>query len=172
MMASGVSGGNTGMSRRAVKGRTWAYTLLATGVLALFAQPARAQSEGPALTVDQIRACICEKETIGLLRGQLADSQSAYDDRNAQIRQLTQKIDQMQETADPADASAQDQLSELMDLRARVEQQLNENALPKLEQSTRDLNNEVADYNSKCANRPMYDADQAAAHTNLVCPKP
>jgi uncharacterized protein YlxW (UPF0749 family) len=160
------------MSRLASNGRTWAYALLAVGLLVLLSQPARAQSEGPALTVDQIRACVCEKEMIGLLREKLADSQSAYEDRNTQIQHLTQQIDQMQSTADPADASAQDQLTELMDLRARVEQQLNENALPKLQQSTRDLNNEVADYNAKCANRPMYDADQAAANTNLVCPKP
>lgn len=158
------------MSRLAVNGRSWG--LLAVGLLALFAQPARAQSQGPALTVDQIRACVCEKEMIGLLREKLADSQSAYEDRNAQIQHLTQQINQMQATADPADASAQDQLSELMNLRARVEQQLNETALPALQKSTRDFNNEVADYNSKCANRPMYDADQAAANTNLVCPKP
>jgi len=160
------------MSRLALNGRIAAYGLLALGLLVLFARPAVAQSSGQALTVDQVRACICEKETIGLLREKLADSQSAYEDRNAQIRHLTQQIDQMQATMDPADASAQDQLSELMDLRARVEQQLNENALPRLQQSTRDLNNEVADYNSKCANRPIYDADQAAANTNLVCPKP
>jgi hypothetical protein len=78
----------------------------------------------------------------------------------------------MQATMDPNDASAQDQLGELMDLRARVEQQLYENALPRLQKSTRDLNNEVADYNSKCVGRPIYDADQAAASKDLVCPKP
>jgi uncharacterized protein YlxW (UPF0749 family) len=160
------------MRRLAVKGRISAHGLLVAGLLALLTSPAAAQSTGQALTVDQIRACICEKEVIGLLREKLADSQSAYEDRNAQIRQLTQQIDKMQATADPADASAQDQLSELMDLRARVEQQLNDNALPRLQQSTRNLNNEVADYNSKCVGRPMYDADQAAANTNLVCPKP
>ena len=160
------------MNRMAVNGGNWAYAVLAAGLLALLAQPASAQSSGQALTVDQIRACMCEKATIANLRQGLVDSQAAYDERNVQIQHLTQQIDQMQATMDPADASAQDQLTELMDLRARVEQQLYENALPKLQKSTRDLNNEVADYNSKCVNRPIYDADQAAANQNLVCPGP
>jgi uncharacterized protein YlxW (UPF0749 family) len=160
------------MSRLAVIGMNWAHALLTAGFLVLLAQPARAQSTGQALTVDQIRACMCEKATIINLRQGLVDSQAAYDDRNAQIQHLTQQIDQMQATMDPGDASAQDQLTELMDLRARVEQQLYENALPRLQKSTRDLNNEVADYNSKCVNRPIYDADQAAANKDLVCPSP
>jgi hypothetical protein len=160
------------MIRLAADGRNWAHVLTGIGLLVLFMEPARAQSTGQPLTVDQVRACMCERQTIELLRQELADSQAAYDDRNHQIQRLSQQIDQMQATMDPSDASAQDQLNELMDLRARVEQQLNENALPRLQKSTRNFNNEVADYNGKCVNRPMYEADQTAARQNLVCPKP
>jgi chromosome segregation ATPase len=160
------------MIRRGDNGGGLAYALLAAGLLVLSVDAARAQSTSQPLSVDQIRACMCERQTIELLRQRLADSQSAYDDRNRQIQHLSQQIDQMQATMDPADASAQDQLSELMDLRARVEQKLNEEDLPKLQRSTRAFNSEVADYNGKCVNRPMYEADQKQAMQNLVCPKP
>jgi len=160
------------MMRLAVNARGWAHALLAFGLLVLLTQSARAQSTSPGLTVEEIRACMCEKQTVERLRQGLAESQAAYDDRNGQIQRLSQQIDQMQATMDPSDPSAQDQLSELMDLRARVEQQLYENALPRLQKSTRDLNSEVADYNARCTNRPIYDTDQAAANKDFSCPKP
>lgn len=160
------------MIRLAANSRAWACALLAFALMAVHAGPAIAQSTGQALTVDQIRACMCEEQTIARLRQGLAESQAAYDDRNGQIQRLTQKIDQMQATMDPNDVSAQDQLGELIDLRSRVEQQLNENALPRLQKSTRELNNKVADYNGKCANRPIYETDQTAANKDFACPKP
>ena len=160
------------MIRLAVGGRGWGRAVLACGLLVWVARAAGAQSAAPALTVDQIRACMCEEQTIARLRVGLATSQADYDGRNGHIRRLTQKIDQMRATMDPNDASAQDQLGELIDLRSRVEQQLYENALPRLQKSTRALNNEVADYNAKCTNRPIYEVDQTAAKKDLVCPTP
>ena len=160
------------MIRLAVNGRAWPLGLLTFGLLVLHLAPVRAQSSGQPLTVDQIRACMCEKQTIGTLRQRLAETQAAYDDRNGQIQRLSQQIDQMQATMDPSDDMAQEQLDELIGLRARVEQKLYEDALPRLQKATVDFNNEVADYNGKCVNRPMFDTDVTAAKQNLVCPKP
>jgi hypothetical protein len=172
MMASGVRGRSMGMIRLALARRGCSFVLLGIGLLAALDGPAAAQSASQALTVDQIRACMCEEQTIGRLRQDLATSQAAYDDRNAQIQRLSQKIQMLQATMDPNDTSAQDQLGELIDLRARVEQQLYEQELPRLQKSTRALNGEVADYNGKCVGRPIYETDQAAANKDFSCPKP
>lgn len=160
------------MIRLRLDGAGRGVALLACGILVLVMQPARAQSSGQSLSVDQIRACMCEKDTLDRLRQGLVRKQAAYDDRNRQIQHLSQQIDQIQATMDPSDASAQDQVDELIALRARVEQKLIEEDLPNLQKATLDLNNEVADYNAKCANRPMFDTDVKAAKQDLVCPKP
>lgn len=146
--------------------------IVALGLLVALSRPAAAQSDNKALTVDQIRACLCEEQTIADLRQRLTASQANYDKSNAHIRHLTRQIEQLQATMDPNDTMAQDQLRELIDLRARVEQEMYEQSLPRLQKSTRDLNNEVADYNDRCASHPIYELDQAAAKQNLVCPKP
>ncbi len=145
--------------------------VLSLGMIAAASTSAWAQSSTAALTVDQIRACMCEEQTIADLRQNLAQSQAKYDQSNAHIQKLTQQIQQLQTTMDPNDTMAQDQLRELIDLRARVEQDMYEQDLPRLQKATRDLNNEVADYNNRCAAHTIYELDQAAAAKNLVCPK-
>ena len=142
---------------------------LALVSLLILAVPALAQS-APALTVPQIRACICQEKKIESLRAVTATNDAAYRDRNNQVKDLTAQINQMTATMSPTDTLAQDQLSELIDLRARVQQQIRQNALPALQQSTNALNVEVQSYNGACANRTIYDTDDVEAHKNLNCP--
>ena len=142
---------------------------LALVSLLILAVPALAQS-APALTVPQIRACICQEKKIESLRAVTATNDAAYRDRNNQVKDLTTQINQMTATMSPTDTLAQDQLSELIDLRARVQQQIRQNALPALQQSTNALNVEVQSYNGACANRTIYDTDDVEAHKNLNCP--
>jgi len=144
-------------------------SFLALASLLVFSVQAFAQS-APALTVPQIRACICQEKKIDSLRAVTASWDAAYRDRNNQVKDLTGQINQMTATMSPTDTLAQDQLSELIDLRARVQQQVRENALPALQQSTNALNIEVRSYNGACANRTIYDTDDVEAHKNLSCP--
>jgi hypothetical protein len=130
-----------------------------------------AQTAKPALTVPEIRACLCQESKIADLRAITADKDGAYKERTAQVKDLTGQIDQMTATMSPTDTLAQDQLSELIDLRTRVQQQIRQTALPALQQATKNLNIEVQSYNSVCANRTIYDTDDAEAHKNLSCPK-
>ena len=145
----------------------WLAALVVAGLST--AAPAMAQT---ALTVPQIRACLCQEQKIATLRALTADKDAAYKDRQSQSKGLTAQINQMTATMNPTDSLAQDQLSELIDLRARVQQQIRENALPALQQATNALNLEVQSYNGTCANKTIYDTDDVEAHKNLVCPKP
>jgi hypothetical protein len=156
-------------------GQSWARAGQRTGLtltgLLIFTIPAFAQS-APALTVPQIRSCICQEQKIESLRAVTASKDAAYRDRNNQVKDLTTQINQMTATMNTTDTLAQDQLSELIDLRARVQQQVRENALPALQQATNALNREVQSYNGACANRTIYDTDDVEAHKNLSCPAP
>ena len=146
----------------------FAAALILAGSI-VFAGPLMAQS-APALTVPQIRACICQEQRIASLRTVTAEKDAAYRSRNDQVRDLTNQINQMTATMNPTDTLAQDQLSELIDLRARVQRQIRENALPALQQATNALNAQVQGYNLNCANRTIYDTDDVEAHKNLNCP--
>ncbi len=143
-------------------------TLALAGWMALTA-PVLAQS-APALTVPQIRACLCQEQRIASLRTVTAQKDADYRSRNDQVKDLTTQINQMSATMSPTDTLAQDQLSELIDLRARVQRGVIETALPALQQATNMLNTEVQNYNLNCANRTIYDTDDVEAHKNLVCP--
>jgi hypothetical protein len=146
----------------------FAAALILAGSI-VFAGPLMAQS-APALTVPQIRACICQEQRIASLRTVTAEKDAAYRSRNDQVRDLTNQINQMTATMNPTETLAQDQLSELIDLRARVQRQIRENALPALQQATNALNAQVQGYNLNCANRTIYDTDDVEAHKNLNCP--
>ena len=154
----GRSGGST---------RWWPAALAVAGLSV--AAPAMAQT---ALSVPQIRACLCQEQKIATLRATTAAKDAAYKDRTEQSKGLTTQINQMTATMNPTDTLAQDQLSELIDLRARVQQHIRDNAVPALQQATNALNLEVQSYNATCANKTIYDTDDVEAHKNLVCPKP
>jgi hypothetical protein len=138
--------------------------LLAASALA--PRPAAAQQ---ALTVDQIRACLCEQQALTVLHQRVDAAKATYDERTQREQHLTQQIDQMQASIGPNDLSAQDQLRDLLDLRGRVSRDRFETALPAWQQATRNLDAVVADYNAKCL-KPMYKPDIAQAQANLVCP--
>jgi hypothetical protein len=141
-------------------------------LLALSPASVRQAAAQAALTVPEIQSCMCEEQKIELMRGQRQKTQDFYDDRQAQVKRLTAQINQMSATMDPNDSMAQDQLSELIDLRTRVQQGIRQKALPDLQQSTNVLNAEVIKYNGQCANRTIYDVDEAAAKKDLICPRP
>ncbi len=149
--------------------RDRATVAMAVGALlcgAALAGPASAQQ---AMTVPEIRACTCEEQAMATLRQRNDAARAAYDERWQREQNLSRQISQLQATMDPHDLSAQDQLRELIDLRARVAQGRRD-ALPAWQAATTRLNAVVSDYNSKCVGRPMFKMDVEAANQNLVCP--
>jgi hypothetical protein len=141
-----------------------AILLLAASVLA--PRPAAAQQ---ALTVDQIRSCLCEQQALTVLRQRTDAAKATYDERTQREDRLTQQINQMQASIGANDLSAQDQLRELLDLRGRVSRDRLQTALPAWQQATRNLDAVVQDYNAKCL-KPMYKMDAERAQANLTCP--
>jgi hypothetical protein len=129
-------------------------------------RPAAAQQ---ALTVDQIRACLCEQQAMTVLRQRVDAAKATYEERTQREQRLSQQIEQMQSSIGANDLSAQDQLRELLDLRGRVSRDRMQTALPGWQQATRNLDAVVQDYNAKCL-KPMYRMDEAQAQANLVCP--
>jgi len=148
--------------------------LMAAGLLATGTLPAGhgalAQNAAP-ITLDQLRACLCTERAIDELRPESQSRQSSYDQHIEQDRNLTQQIDKLRATMHPDDMSAEDQLREMIDMRARLRGQIHDE-FPALVAVNKKLNAQVTAYNAQCTNRPIYRADEAAASQNLVCQKP
>jgi hypothetical protein len=123
-----------------------------------------------ALTVPEIRACTCEERTMADLRRQNDAAKAIYDERVTREQNLSQQIELLRATMDPNDLMAQDQLRELIDLRARVAQDRRDRALPGWQNAAKRLNTVVMDYNAKCAGRTIYQIDNDEAQKNLICP--
>jgi hypothetical protein len=138
--------------------------LLAASVLA--PRPAAAQQ---ALTVPQVRLCLCEQQAMTVLRQRVDTAKATYDERTQREQRLTQQIDQMQSSTSASDLSGQDQLRELLDLRGRVSRDRIQTALPAWQQATRNLDAVVQDYNANCL-KPMYKTDVEQAQASLSCP--
>lgn len=137
------------------------------GTTALYTGPLLAQN---AMSVPEIRACLCEEQAMETLRQRNAGAKAVYDERAAREQRLSDQIDSLRYSMNPNDLAAQDQLRELIDLRARVAQDRRDYALPAWQAATKRLSDMVADYNSKCAGRPIYKTDDEQARQNLICP--
>jgi hypothetical protein len=137
--------------------------LVAASVLS--PRPAAAQ----ALTVEQVRTCLCEQQAITVLHQRVDTAKATYDERTQREQRLSQQIEQMQGSIGPNDLSAQDQLRELLDLRGRVSRDRMQTALPAWQQSVRNLNIVVQDYNANCL-KPIYTMDVKKAQASLSCP--
>jgi len=122
------------------------------------------------MSVPEIRACLCEEQAMETLRQRNAGAKAVYDERAAREQRLSDQIDSLRYSMNPNDLAAQDQLRELIDLRARVAQDRRDYALPAWQAATKRLSDMVADYNSKCAGRPIYKTDDEQARQNLICP--
>jgi DNA anti-recombination protein RmuC len=154
--------------------RAWISALTAVILTAMSfgGWSAMAQTTGPALTQDELRTCLCEEQAIATLRQETQQRWAAYNNATAQEKKLNQQINEMRAKLYPYDPSVRDQLDELIALRDRVHLQVRAQLLPTLQQSTRALNDRVANYNARCVGRIIYNSDEIAARQNLVCPKP
>ena len=132
----------------------------------LFGRPAAAQE---ALTVDQIRACLCENQAMTVLRQRNDAAKARFDSLTQRENTLSQQIDQLQSSASQGDVGAQDQLRELIDVRTSVSQDRMRNALPAWQAAAHQLDSIVQDYNLKCT-KPMFKMDLERAQANLSCP--
>jgi hypothetical protein len=160
-----VMGINSGMTSKLGLAVVAPAALLLAGTL-LLGRPAAAQE---ALTVDQIRACLCEDQAMTALRQRNDAAKARYDSLTQRENTLSQQIDQLQGTVTVNDLAAQDQLRELIDIRASISQDRMRNALPAWQAAARQLDAIVQDYNLKCT-KPMYKLDLERAQANLSCP--
>ncbi len=147
--------------------------LFVTASLALFLTAAvaqgRALAEG-AMTVDEIRDCMCREQALQTLRQETGVAQTRYSDARTRLQSLDNQIANMRKTMDPNDDISVQILSEMIHQRETLNNQIRATSYPEAQAAVAKLNAAVADYNQRCTQRAMLKTDVDAASKSLSCP--
>ena len=137
--------------------------------------PAHAQSQapaGPAMTPEEIAACLCQKQVLDQQQADADVQNGLLQERQQELANLDAQIKQ-QATRTPADDTVgqqvlQDLIAQQIALRNLIQLQIR----PAYSQQLGLLRQTIETYNVQCTSRPRYVLDVEKAQQNLACPKP
>jgi len=156
-------------------------TLPAFGLAALvFASPGPAgadalqlaQSTSTALSVTEIRECLCIEQQMGTDRENLDLRQDMLNERQQELANIDQQVQDQRSTVSPDDTIGQQMLKDLLAQQQSLRDLVQNNLRPAYNTGVNELNTLVAKYNSQCVNRQRYTMDVKTAQQDLQCPKP
>ena len=151
---------------------TTLLSVLILGSSAAYAQEATPIPAGPALSVEELRGCLCEEPKLEAARQDIAMRRAILDERQAQLTALDGQIAQRRKTLDPNDLIGQELLKNSMAQAAALRDLIQSDVRLSLNQAVSDYNAMAASYTATCVNRPRYAYDVDMAKKDLVCPLP
>lgn len=142
--------------------------LVMTGGVAL----AQNAASGPALSVEELKGCLCQEPQLEAMRKEIATRRAMLDERQAQLNMLDAQIAERRKTLDPNDVIGQELLKNTMAQAAALRDLIQSDTRLSLNQAVGEYNAAAAKYTETCVNRPRYAYDVDMAKKNLVCPLP
>ena len=142
--------------------------LVMTGGVAV----AQNAASGPALSVEELKGCLCQEPQLEAARKEIATRRAMLDERQAQLNMLDAQIAERRKTLDPNDVIGQELLKNTMAQAAALRDLIQSDTRLSLNQAVSDYNAAAAKYTETCVNRPRYAYDVDMAKKNLVCPLP
>nr|WP_298681898.1 hypothetical protein [uncultured Dongia sp.] len=133
------------------------------------AQNATPVPAGPALTVEELRGCLCEEPRLETARQDIAMRRAILDERQAQLNTLDAQIKERRKTLDPNDLIGQELLKNSMAQAAALRDLIQSDVRLSLNQAVSEYNALAAKYTETCVNRPRYAYDVDQAKKDLVC---
>ena len=136
------------------------------------AQEATPLPTGPALSVAELRVCLCEAPQLAAARQDIATRRAILVERQAQVTALDAQITARRKTLDPNDLIGQELLKNTMAQAAALRDLIQSDLRLSLNQAVSDYNARAASYTAACVARPRYLYDVEQARQDLVCPQP
>lgn len=136
------------------------------------AQNATPLPTGPALSVEELKGCLCEEPQLEAARQEIATRRAILDERQAQLTALDAQIADRRKTLDPNDVIGQELLKNSMAQAAALRDLIQSDVRLSLNQSVAEYNAKAAKYTETCVNRPRYAFDVDQAKKSLACPMP
>ena len=150
-----------------------AALILSSGfALAVRAQDATPVPAGPALSVAELRVCLCQELQLEAARKDIAMRRAILDERQAQLSALDAQIAERRKTLDRNDLIGQELLKNTMAQAAALRDLIQSDVRLSLNQAVSDYNALAAEYTATCVARPRYAYDVEQARKDLVCPLP
>ena len=136
---------------------------------------AEAQSQppaGPAMTPDEIAACLCQKDTLDQQQSNVDVQGGLLQERQRELTNLDTQIKQQAARTPSNDAVGQQVLQDLIGQQIALRNLIQLQIRPAYNQQANQLRQTIESYNAQCTTRPRYVLDVEKAQQNLVCPKP
>lgn len=130
------------------------------------------QTTGPAMTVDEIRRCLCQKQAMEQ-RQDAVDTQGALlDERQQELASLDAEIKRQAAALPGEDVVGQQVLQDLIHQQMALRNLIQLEIRPSYNRSLGELRQIIEAYNADCTGRPRYAFDVQQAEKDLVCPAP
>jgi len=144
-------------------------TAAALPVLAAGALSAAAQGLEPALTVDEVRYCLCLEQEMAAKRAELDLRHGILKERENELERLSMDIEMLRASMDPADAEAAENLKTMIQRQQDLRALLRRDIVESYQNIVRSYNESLTAYNNTCANRRIYTPHVEEAKQNLQC---
>lgn len=132
------------------------------------AAPAVAQSVPPA----EIAACVCLRRAVDALSAEMTAKQQGLADLRAELERATAQLEAARDRMDVNDPQAGAHFREMLAHRDALFRRANGDAVTDAGSAVERFNRRSAEYNSRCANRPMDPGLLERAQANVNCPAP
>ena len=137
--------------------------------------PAAAQSTppaGPAMTPDEIAACLCQKDVLETQQSNVDVQGGLLQERQQELTNLDTQIKAQAARTPSSDQVGQQVLQDLIGQQIALRNLIQLQIRPAYTQQLNQLRTTIETYNAQCTGRPRYVLDVEKAEQNLVCPKP
>lgn len=136
---------------------------------------AAAQSQppaGPAMTPDEIAACLCQREVLDQQQSNAEVQGGLLQERQQELTNLDTQIKAHAARTPSNDQVGQQVLQDLIAQQIALRNLIQLQIRPAYTQQLGQLRATIETYNAQCTARPRYVLDVEKAQQNLVCPKP
>ena len=130
------------------------------------------QPAGPAMTTDEIAACLCQKEELDRQQSNVDVQGGLLQERQQELNNLDAQIKQQAARTPSTDVVGQQVLQDLIAQQIALRNLIQLQVRPAYNQQLNQLRSTIETYNGQCTTRPRYVIDVEKAQENLVCPKP
>jgi hypothetical protein len=141
-------------------------------LLAAAISPAAAQNAGPAMTTAEIRACLCQKQSMERQQDAVDTQGVLLEERQQELNSLDAEIKRQAAVLPGDDQVGQQVLQDLIHQQMALRTLIQLEIRPAQNRSLAALRQSVEAYNAQCTGRPRYALDVEQAETDLVCPAP
>jgi hypothetical protein len=149
--------------------------LLIAIALGSWSPRATAQSQppaGPAMTPDEIAACLCQRQVLDQQQSNVEVQGGLLQERQQELTNLDTQIKAQAARTPSSDTVGQQVLQDMIAQQIALRNLIQLQIRPAYTQQLSQLRTTIETYNAQCTTRPRYVLDVEKAEQNLACPKP